>query len=87
MIFTAGELLEKSEGTYVYKMVCGTAGTIGNSYSGKLLPVTAIASLTSAVLGDIMVPGEDEETDERLRQKYNESFKTVRLWRKYCRLP
>ena len=43
----------------------------------RLLPVTAIASLTSAVLGDIMVPGEDEETDERLRQKYNESFKTV----------
>ena len=77
VIFTAGELLEMSEGTYVYNMFCGTAGTIGNSYSGKLLPVTAIASLTSAVLGDIMVPGEDEETDERLRQKYNESFKTV----------
>ncbi len=70
VIFTAGELLSEREGGYVYAMTCQVPGTIGNSYVGPLLPITAISGLTSALLGDILTAGTADEEDDALRARY-----------------
>jgi uncharacterized phage protein gp47/JayE len=57
-----------SAGTY--RMTCETAGTVGNERFGNLLPITFVASLTRAVLSDVLVPGEDAETDDALRERF-----------------
>lgn len=49
---------------------CETAGTIGNMKFGDLLPIDYIEGLVSATLGVVLIPGEDEESDEALRQRY-----------------
>ena len=38
------------------------------------VPITYIAGLTSAELQDILIPGEDEESDEELRARYMQSL-------------
>ncbi len=52
-----------------YRLTCETPGTIGSSYTGPILPITAIQGLTRAELTDILVPGDDVETDEALRER------------------
>ena len=52
-----------------YRLTCETAGAIGNSYTGPILPITVIPGLTSAQITDILVPGDDTETDEPLRER------------------
>ena len=74
VIFMCGKLLSKGNGDYVYAMTCHTVGVIGNSYVGNLLPVTAIPGLTSALLGDIITAGTEDETNEALRIRYFETF-------------
>ena len=71
--FVSGALISSSP-NYVYEMTCETAGAIGNSYTGPILPVTAINGLTSASIGTIITVGADEETDAALRARYAESF-------------
>jgi len=56
--------------TGVYVLECETAGTVGNQPFGALLPIEYIAGLARAELGTVLVPGEDEEDDESLRQRY-----------------
>ena len=53
------------EGTFQLK--CETAGTIGNTSFGKLIPVDYIQGLASAELEDVIIPGADDETDDSLR--------------------
>lgn len=73
VIFTSGALIS-SGSTYVYQMTCTTAGTAGNSYTGNILPITAISGLTLATIGEIITEGTDEETDTALRARYFETF-------------
>ncbi|MGI5912647.1 MAG: baseplate J/gp47 family protein [Syntrophomonadaceae bacterium] len=56
-----------------YKAECEQLGSIGNAYSGTLDNIDNISGVT-AELTDILIPGEDEETDESLRQRYFESL-------------
>ena len=70
VLFTSGDLISASGGIRVYKMTCQTAGEIGNSYTGQIIPVTAIAGLTTASIGAIITMGTDEETDEALRARF-----------------
>ncbi len=49
-------------------------GILGNDYFGNILPITTLPGLTQAVLGDILIPGEDEETDDALRARLIESL-------------
>lgn len=49
---------------------CETVGIIGNQDFGALLPIDYIEGLARAELADVLVPGEDAETDESLRQRY-----------------
>lgn len=57
------------EEQYQYQLTAETPGTIGNDYSGPILPITTIPGLTSAQLTDILVPGDDEEGDDALRSR------------------
>lgn len=74
LFMCTGKLLEKTDGSYTYEMVCQTAGLAGNSYSGSILPVSAISGLTSAVIGETILSGSDEEDDGSLRARYFETF-------------
>lgn len=67
---TSGE----DEDSYYYQLTAETAGTIGNEYTGAILPITAIPGLTSAQITDILVPGDDTETDEAYRERVYEAL-------------
>lgn len=54
----------------VFILECETAGATGNEYFGTLLPIDYMNGLVRAELGEVLVPGEDTETDEELRQRY-----------------
>lgn len=73
-IFVTGDPISGGGTEYVYAMQCKDAGTSGNNYSGDLLPITPVENLTSAVLGDIITAGTEEETDEALRSRFYETF-------------
>lgn len=57
-----------------YKIQCETAGTVGNQQLGTLLPIEYIEGLETAKLTEILIPGEDEEDVESLRERYFASF-------------
>lgn len=52
-----------------YQLTAETPGSIGNEYTGAILPITAIPGLTLAQITDILVPGDDAETDDELRAR------------------
>lgn len=56
----------------VYKIQCETVGTIGNDVIGNLIPVNYIENLGKAILTNILIPGEDIETDDLLRARIME---------------
>jgi uncharacterized phage protein gp47/JayE len=66
---TTYEVTELISGTD-YKLTCEQLGVIGNEYSGTLIPISYISGLTTSNLTDILIPGEDEESDSALRTKY-----------------
>lgn len=69
---------EESGGTIrTWKLRCETLGAIGNAESGALIPVNYISGLTYAFLADVLIPGEDEENTELLRQRYLDSLNTT----------
>lgn len=73
--FASGNLtyvVQEAISTGVYRMVCETAGVVGNQQWGPLLPIFNVPGLAEAVLGDVLVPGEEEETDDALRSRYYE---------------
>ena len=57
-----------------YKVQCETEGEDGNRYLGTMTPIEYIRGLESAELTEILIPGEDEEDTEALRQRYFNSF-------------
>ncbi len=52
-----------------YVAVCETVGVVGNIYTGYMLPVNNIAALGSAYMDTIITPGQDDETDDALRNR------------------
>jgi uncharacterized phage protein gp47/JayE len=69
-----------AEGTY--QAQCETAGSIGNTYTGTVLPAagTVLNGLVSAVIAGTteyptpLIPGEDKEKLEDFRTRYKTSF-------------
>lgn len=53
----------------IYEMRCEITGSIGNIPAGNLLPIDNIPGLGYAQISDVIVPGEDEESDESLRER------------------
>ena len=58
----------------VFRMLAEQAGDVGNRYIGALLPITHVANLARATIGDVLIPGQDTETDAELRARYMESL-------------
>lgn len=61
---------ETVPGSYILE--CTEAGTIGNEYFGEIVPVLNLSGLATATLTDILVPGENDQDIEDLRNKYFE---------------
>jgi uncharacterized phage protein gp47/JayE len=60
-------------GMYEYRMLCETVGTAPNKLRGSLSAITDLPStLTHAELVDCLVEGEDEYTDEEIKEAYFE---------------
>jgi uncharacterized phage protein gp47/JayE len=59
-----------------FRLECEEPGDKGNSYLGTLIPVEYIDRLVSAELADILIPGEDEEDDKHLRERYYDSLES-----------
>lgn len=55
-----------------WTLECEQTGIIGNQEFGALLPIDYVNNLARAELTDVLVPGEDEETDDALRARYYE---------------
>ena len=68
------EVEEPTEGDYYYQLTAETPGTVGNDYAGPILPIQTIPGLSSAQIQDILVPGDDIETDESFRERIIEAL-------------
>lgn len=55
-----------------YALEAETAGIAGNQHYGGLLPLDYVDRLARAELADVIVPGEDEESDSSLRDRFLE---------------
>ncbi len=52
-----------------FQLTAETPGAAGNEYTGPILPITTIPGLTSAQITSILIPGDDEETDDAFRER------------------
>ncbi|WP_291563733.1 MULTISPECIES: baseplate J/gp47 family protein [unclassified Clostridium] len=59
-----------SNGTY--KMQCESTGIEGNSITGQLIPIDYIEGLSTANLGELLIPGQEIENNESLFNRYVE---------------
>lgn len=57
-----------------YQVKCETAGIAGNQQLGTMIPIEYVEGLETAELVEILIPGEDEEDTEDLRERYFDSF-------------
>lgn len=76
--FALNELLYTYQGVgndNVLQIVCDTAGSVGNRDFGEVTPTVNIQGLDNAVLADVLIPGEDEETDEAYYARFQEFIK------------
>lgn len=71
IVYTVRELIEPG----AYRLEAGTAGVAGNRDFGEMLPVEPVDGLGSAILSDVLIPGEDDESDASLYAKYQEHIR------------
>ena len=65
LFFVVEELLEEGAAS----LRCETPGEAGNAVTGALLPADYLQDFGSATLTGVLIPGEEQETDESLRQR------------------
>ena len=51
-------------------MICETSGAGPNNVSGTLIPIDYVNGLKTAEITNILIPGEEKETDDDLRERY-----------------
>ncbi|KGN00306.1 baseplate J/gp47 family protein [Clostridium botulinum] len=56
----------------IYKMQSEDTGIESNSITGQLIPIDYIEELSMARLGELIIPGENEESNENLYDRYIE---------------
>ncbi len=56
-----------------YKIQCETPGIEGNLHFGNLIPIEYVHNLETIEITELLIPGEDEEDVESLREKYFKS--------------
>lgn len=57
-----------------YKLEAETLGTVGNKYTGLLLPIQTVNGLETASIAAVLIPAEDGDTTDTLREKYYASI-------------
>ena len=77
-IFSDGELTKDSVTEKIsaghYKLEAETLGTVGNKYTGLLLPIQTVNGLETAQIAAVLIPAEDGDTTDTLREKYYASI-------------
>ena len=58
----------------VYELTCETSGEAPNAISGQMIPINYINGLETATITAILIPGENAEDDESLRERYFDSL-------------
>lgn len=58
----------------VYELTCETSGEAPNAVSGQMIPINYINGLETATITAILIPGEDAEDDDSLRERYFDSL-------------
>lgn len=73
-----GKRFTGGENTYIViapgQVQCEQAGTVGNEYTGTVIPIEYISGLGVAEITRILIYGEDDESTESLRERYFASF-------------
>lgn len=59
-----------------YKLTCEETGAAGNQYSGFLLPIQYVAGLETAEITGVLIPGDDGDDTETLRERYFDSLES-----------
>lgn len=75
--FNIGELnyiVTKKIADGEYQVECETPGRVGNQFYGSMVPIEYIKGLKTVELTEVLIPGEEEEETEDLRQRYFASF-------------
>jgi len=60
----------------IFKLECETTGSEPNTLIGSIIPIGFISGLTSAVITENIIPGENEEEQEVFRNRFLNSFKS-----------
>ena len=58
----------------VYQLTCETSGEVPNAVSGQLIPINYISGLQTANITALLIPGENTEDDDSLRERYFDSL-------------
>ncbi|MEK8131243.1 baseplate J/gp47 family protein [Paenibacillus filicis] len=70
--YASGHFFKALEAGKTVRLEAEAPGTAGNTPFGTMQPVELVQGLTSAVLGAVLIPGEDVETDVSLLQRYKQ---------------
>ena len=54
----------------IYRLLCETSGSLPNGVSGELIPIDYVNGLETGRITSILIPGEDVESDDDLRERY-----------------
>jgi baseplate J-like protein len=60
-----------------YKVECEEPGIVGNKTYGKIIPIGYIDKLEEVSISELLIPGEDEESTDSLRERFFNSYKSV----------
>ena len=89
--YTITEYIGVEKGYHTYKIMCETLGSEPNTLVGDLTPIDAVSSqLTHARLVECLIEGEEENTDDEIREAYfnninRDSFDgNVNQYKKWC---
>lgn len=57
-----------------YVLECETAGTVGNTYYGEILPLSDMDTLGTATLSTVLTPARNREENDSVKQRYFDTF-------------
>lgn len=89
--YTVTDFIAMENGSYTYQLLCDTPGSEANNLTGDLTPIdVAPPNLTYAKLVACLIEGEEEYTDERIRDVYRNNINSdysdgnVEQYKKWC---
>lgn len=72
--YYAKAFIEEADGSFLYQMECETSGEIGNKSFGELTSIEYIDKDLEGSLIELLIPAEDEEGIDSLKERYFNSF-------------